>query len=43
MSTDIDVPVGTDRQDEFPGHCSYCGELCQICAAFADQGDVPHD
>ena len=46
MSTDIDVPVGTDPQepgDEFPGHCGYCGEPCPHCEAFAAQGDVPND
>jgi hypothetical protein len=39
MSTDIDVPVGSDPQEpgsEFPGHCDFCGEPCEVCAARAD-------
>jgi hypothetical protein len=43
MSTDYDVPVGSDPQDEFPGHCSFCGEQCARCEAYAAEGGVPTD
>jgi hypothetical protein len=43
MSTPYDLAPEPDPQaadDSFPGHCTYCGTLCETCAGQADQREV---